>query len=425
MTPLNADERPKYTLPKTLSDGRLAWYWSPPPHVLTADVPLARTALGQNTVKAFDKARTLNTQLDTWKREGRLPDEAPRAPEVLRGSIDHAFATYREHAPEKHKSFASLDPANQRETKRYLDAFADYRLKDGRRMGELMATQLSPGAVDRVYSNMMTVTEGRHAGRKRRRSMNLMMAACRRAWSVAHRAEARLFPEANPFAKMDLDGSMAETKPATLAELEAYEAAAIELGWPEMAYAARASWELLQRPEEIFEKVAWTHWRPADRPAHVFLGFSKTNAPIWKPLEERNPDDPDGPPVRFYERLEELLAMVPKRGALVMVRDARKGPRPKGKPDTRPVFFTAYTKRYFYDRAGVIREKAGLPAHCTPAAFRHGGLTELGDGGLPDTLAQALSRHRQRGTLDRYIHRTDGQMKTAARLRLAHRRGDS
>jgi hypothetical protein len=48
-------------------------------------------------------------------------------------------------------------------------------------------------------------------------------------------------------------------------------------------------------------------------------------------------------------------------------------------------------------------------------------LTELGDAGLLDTMAQALSRHKQRTTLDRYIHRTGDQQKAASRLRLAHR----
>jgi hypothetical protein len=65
---------------------------------------------------------------------------------------------------------------------------------------------------------------------------------------------------------------------------------------------------------------------------------------------------------------------------------------------------------------------AGLPDHVTLETFRHGGLTECGTAGLSDTLAQALSRHRQRGTLDRYIHNDDDQMKKASHLRLAHRR---
>jgi len=50
-------------------------------------------------------------------------------------------------------------------------------------------------------------------------------------------------------------------------------------------------------------------------------------------------------------------------------------------------------------------------------AFRHGGMTELGDGELPDTMAQALSRHKQCQTLDRYIHRTGVQKVNAARMR--------
>jgi hypothetical protein len=59
-----------------------------------------------------------------------------------------------------------------------------------------------------------------------------------------------------------------------------------------------------------------------------------------------------------------------------------------------------------------IRKHAGLGDHVTLESFRHGGLTEMGDSGLSDTLAIAISRHRQRQTLGRYIHTTDKQVVT-------------
>jgi hypothetical protein len=209
---------------------------------------------------------------------------------------------------------------------------------------------------------------------------------------------------------MGLDWSSDETIPATYDQLLTFEAKAVELGYPEVAFAARAAWDLLQRPTEVRERFAWSHYRPPDHPESIFVGFTKTNAPIWKPLS-----DAEGP---FYPELERLLALIPRRATLVCVHEVIHGNQ------KRTGIFKPYHGRLFSERARRIADAAGLPKHITLAAFRHGGLTELGDAGLPDTMAQALSRHRQRTTLDRYIHRTDAQMIAASRLRLAHRRSE-
>jgi integrase len=111
-----------------------------------------------------------------------------------------------------------------------------------------------------------------------------------------------------------------------------------------------------------------------------------------------------------------LLSLVPRRATLVCVHEVLKGRQhPTG-------IYKPYCSRLFSRRARIVADAAGLGRHVTLAAFRHGGLTELGDAGPPDSMAQALSRHRQRATLDRYIHRTDEQLRTASRMRLVHRR---
>ncbi|RYD85743.1 MAG: hypothetical protein EOP84_01465 [Verrucomicrobiaceae bacterium] len=237
-----------------------------------------------------------------------------------------------------------------------------------------------------------------------------IMSICRRAWNVAHRAKPKHFPRDNPFEKMGLDLSSGETIPATYAQLLAFEEKAIELGYPDIAFAARAAWDLLQRPSEVRERFAWSHYRPPDHPNSIFVGFTKTKNPIWKPLGDQD--------VPFYAELECLLALVPRRAPLVCVHETLRGNQRTG-------VFKPYQVRLFSERSRQIANAAGLPSHITLAAFRHGGLTELGDAGLPDTMAQALSRHRQRSTLDRYIHRTDAQLVTASRLRLAYRRGEA
>lgn len=414
MTPLNPSDRPKFLLAKQLAGGRIAYYWSPPNHILACGAPLERRSLGSDYAEAAKRAHAYNDALDFWRIHHRLPGEAA-APHIIRGSIDDVFETYRTHAPSKPRSYERLDPSTRADYDRGLKRFANYALKDGRRVGEVLAIDLDPGSVDRIYDKLVIAEDGS----ERRRSANLMIAACRRAWNVAHRAKPDMVPSANPFARMGLTHQGSETTPATYAELVVFEEAAVRLDLPEFAFAARAAWELLVRVSEICERFAWTHWRPDDRPDQVFLGFAKNNNPIWKPLS-----DAGGP---FYPELEDRLRAVPKRAALVCVHEARKGPRKRKLTEGEtapPIVWKAYSERLFARRAEAIRKAAGLPEHVTLTAFRHGGLTELGDAGLPDTMAQALSRHKQRTTLDRYIHRTDDQLKAASRLRLAHRRAE-
>lgn len=408
--PLNPHDTPKYLLSKELAGGRIAYYWSPPRHALPPGCPLERRPLGDNYGEARGRAAAYNQALDFWRMHRRLPDD-PAPDRVIPGSMDDLFETYRLHAPSRPGSYAQLKPAQQRDYDRFMKRFAGHVLKDGRRVGAVMAIDCDPAFVDAMYEKLLYDDEGE----ARRRVTNHIMAACRRAWNVARRAKPDLFPAANPFDRMGLDNSAAETTPATYQQLLTFETKAAELGYPEIAFAARAAWELLMRPSEIRASFAWSHWRPADRPGHVFMGSDKNDNPVWKPLGDGG--------VSFYPELEERLQSVPRRATLVLAHIVRKGREKPG--ERRPVVYKGYSKKLLESRAAAIRAAAQLPDHVTLTSFRHGGLTELGDAGLPDTLAQAQSRHKQRGVLDRYIHRSDAQQLAGARLRLAHRRGQA
>lgn len=117
----------------------------------------------------------------------------------------------------------------------------------------------------------------------------------------------------------------------------------------------------------------------------------------------------------FCPEIEALLALIPRRARLVCVHEIIHGNQKA------TGIFKSYQGRLFSARARRVADAANLPRHITLAAFRDGGLTELGDAGLPDTMAQALCHHRQRSTLDRYIHRTEAQLISASWLRLTHR----
>jgi hypothetical protein len=407
---LVGDDWPRYTLPKELADGTIAYYWSPTDKAL-ADSGIARAKLGTDVAAAKKKADDLNADLDYWKIHKRHRDD-PAPNVVVPGSIDHVFEVYKAANPSKRRSYLKLKPSQQADYARFMKRFADYTLKDGRRLGRVMAKQLDRQTVDLVYEKLLYDD----AGKPRRRVTNHVMAVCRRAWGVAIRARPEIMPGYNPFEDMDLDHSSAETLPANYAQLVAFEAKAAELDLPEIAFAARAAWELLQRVEEICTTFSWTHWRPADHAESVFVRFAKKDTPVWKPLG----DDKGS----FYPELEERLKAVPKRGALVLVHNATKGRKKKDGSSVKPVY-RPYSPRFMQKRARDIRIAAELPAYVTMESFRHGGLTELGDAGLPDTWAQAQSRHKQRATLDRYIHRSDVQQKAGARMRVAYRRGET
>ena len=405
----------RYVLPKKLAGNRIAYYWSPTDKAL-ADSGMERQRLGSDYATAHEKAKELNHRLDFWKVNRRFPDE-PDASGPLPGTIDAVFARYQELNPSKPGAFKKLKPKQQKDYQRLMRRFANHKLKTGRRLGDMPANRLDARTADAVYEKLLYDTDGN----ARRRVTNHTIAICRKAFNVVARSNPEWMPVKNPFDGMTLDTSSAETTPATYADLVAFEKKAAEMDLPEMAFAARAAWELLQRVEEICTTFAWTHWRPLDNPDAVFLGFAKNKNPVWKPLGERGEK---GRWIAYYPELEELLAAVPRRGALVMVHNATKG-RKKADGSSVKAVFRPYTTRFMQKRARLIRDAAELPPHVTMETFRHGGLTELGSAGLPDTLAQALSRHKQRATLDRYIHTDVDQMKKGARLRLAHRRGET
>ena len=455
---------PHHVIPKKLAGGVTGFYWNPHVTLLSPiggrDCPLKRQALGTDLATMQARADVLNRELAFWRLNGRLSDEAQPKGGPSVGTFDHMLQTYRGASPLKKKSYANLKPKTRNKFDYMVKRFANTRLKDGSRVGDQLCTRFDAPFVDALYNRLaltpptliygpppantpsaataaaaLLVRPGSHyfdaqgdlyvRNAPIRRTINEMMAYCRSAWDVSARATPKLVPAANPFAKMGLDHTMAETRPAEIDQLEAFEQKALEMGQPVPAFVARAAWELLQRPEEIINTFARNHWRPADNPMHAYVGNEKTGEKIWKRVAEADPHDPTAPPIAFYPELEAIIQAVPTLGPMMCSFEFRKGPKPKNRADDRSVVIKQFSVRLLYRHAEAIREAAGLPDHCTLASFRHGGMTECGDGGLSDQQAQALSRHKKRETLSRYVHRTDKQVTDATKIRLAYRRGQS
>jgi hypothetical protein len=106
------------------------------------------------------------------------------------------------------------------------------------------------------------------------------MRTCRRAWNVADRRNPGKLPIKNPFAAMGLESSDSETPTATLDELQAFRAKAIEMGFPSLATAALIGWEWLQREVDIFATFEVAHYRPKEQ-SNTIDRFSGDRQLFW------------------------------------------------------------------------------------------------------------------------------------------------
>ena len=80
---------------------------------------------------------------------------------------------------------------------------------------------------------------------------------------------------------MGLQSNSRETPHATFAELAAFRAKAIEMGYPSLAPGALIGWELLQREAHMFIRFVAEHYRPPSRPNVINY---KTSTGSWEPL---------------------------------------------------------------------------------------------------------------------------------------------
>ncbi len=200
---------PRFLITKRNKAGGVRYFWQPPTRVLKATKDFECRALGSNLEIAKARASAFNHALDHWRIHGFLPGEGPKPQDLppRSGSVDDMFATYRAHAPSRKGSYEQLTTPTKKMYGYLMDRFADYVLKDGRRVGQVSARDMDAPSVDRLYEALLRDKDGK----ERRRTTNHVMSVCRRAWNVAHRAKPLLFPKDNPFEKMGLDLSSDET----------------------------------------------------------------------------------------------------------------------------------------------------------------------------------------------------------------------
>ena len=378
-------------LEKHLPSGRTAYYWNPPNRDLGAGFTLHREALGSDYGAAVARASELNAQLDAW-RQGR------GATKDL--DLQPGFGTL-EWLVERYKRSRAWDKVSERARPEYERAFRlvlRHQTKAGTELGAAPLTSMSARGVDKLYEALQ---KGKKVQRRLRQA-TVCIVRLARAWDAVQRHYPGVVPAANPFRGVELEHGSGTTAPATREEAYALHAALVAAGEPHLAVVPLVAFELHQRPENVLAgHLAWTDYRPPERPNAIRILHHKTGELIWLPLIDRN-----GP---LFPELTAYLDNLERLGVpIVLMRPKRKGA--PAKP------FLLRTAR---NRIRAAARAAALPDHLTLAACRHGGLTELGDAELTEQGVMALSGHRTPEAARLYVKRTETQRASAARKRRA------
>jgi hypothetical protein len=416
--PRSAKRLPRYVRRKPLSGGRWGYFFEPPTWARMSGCPIKAEPLGDDYDAAVLRAENvLLKAFDSW-RTGGLVDMVPIGPTV--GTFDWLVFVFK-----RHQAWADIDRKTQRLYEQGLSLFASHRLKDGARAGSKKITDFTRGFVDAVYQKLLVVEEKNAAGivvrRERRRCANAAMTACRRAWFVGQRAEEKLVPEINPFAKMGLKKrrpgeARRETPTATWSELIAFRAKAKELGYGSVATAALAGWEWLQREEHLFGAFLISHYRPSERPNAVRVVHPKNGEDAWWPLFDETQPHADHYPL-FPELMAELDAL--KQSNVVGIDGLmfrRDHPHRRGAMAV-PWITSRGELDYLRSVVKKIIRAAGLRDELSFTSFRHGGFTEGADADMTDAELRAAGRHRSASQLPTYAKRTRKQLVSVAKKR--------
>jgi hypothetical protein len=412
--PRTAKRLPRYTRRKPLAGGQWAFFFEPPTWARNADCPVQAEALGNDYDQALCRVEDiLLPALDSWRTGGRS-DLVPLGPRI--GTFDWLVTVFK-----AHQAWRDIDRKTQRLYDQGLALAASHVLKDGARVGSKQITDFTRAFADSLYAKLLVVEErdakGNVTSRERRRFANAAMTACRRAWFIGQRAQEKIVPAVNPFAKMGLKkrrpGEMPiETPTATWDELTAFRSKARELGYGALATASLMTWEWLQREEHLFGAFEATHYRPKDRPNSVHVVHPKTGEDAWWPLF-----DAEGRAL-FPELMAELDEI---KSRTVAGRMFRRDHAHRRSPIPLPWITPRGDLDYLRSVVKEIIRGAGLRDELSFTSFRHGGFTEGADADMSDAELRAAGRHRSARQLPTYAKRTRNQLISGAKKRRALR----
>lgn len=386
---------PRNVTAKRLRSGETAYYWRPPKADMAAGFTLSAEPLGPEAAIAFSRADTLNAHLDDWRSSRAPAKDIDKQP---------GFGTL-EWLIERYKQSKAWDKVSDRVKPDYIYYFKvllSVPRKSGGDIGSAPLSSIDARAADRIYEKLQTGPRG-----ERKRLPVAIIGKAARAWDVVRRLYPKVVPALNPFRGVEMTHSKGSRAAATREEAYALHRALVEAGEPHLAVAPLVCFEWLQRPENVVGGfLAWTDYKPTDRPNAVRIMHHKTGAMVWMPL-----GDEDGP---FFKELAEYLDCLEQIGVPIVLSRPIINPHTKVRGAPRP-----FTLRHAQARIRKVVRNAKLPSHLTLDACRHGGMTELGDSDLTETQEMSLSGHSTPDAKRRYIKRTEAQRLAAARKRRA------
>ena len=366
-------DKPANVSSRKLANGHLGWYWRPGPKDMKKKCPIIPRALGADAAIAFNEANELNDELKRWRAGlefialppgtiGWLLDGFLKNPEIALGSASNQ--------------------ANYQRLTRYI---CNLKMKGGGTFGDRKLQGMKVAVASGMHSKLVEL----HSVDVANRALKMI----KYAWDLQYPLHESIIPPLNIFGKIKRGRAMRhvskETQPATHDELQSFISGLIAQGEVGLAFGARCIWDMHIRPEEMFGTAHFDHWRPAEKPGHMFVNVEKTDTASWLIIDYEGQC--------MLPELQSLYNMLPYSGGLLCQRERRAGKRIFAGEWMPIQHHSKLTKKY--------REMFGLGEHFTMAAIRHGGLTSLGSSS--DHEIQSRSRHKQRQTLSRYLHASD------------------
>lgn len=315
------------------------YYWIPTKKLQKAGfLPLR---LPDSLPEAVGQAQANNAELDRWYRgEGRAPSGP--APGSL-AALDHLFQL----------DDAFLSAIRARTQRDYL-----YSIKPALAWAaDEQVTHLTRRAIKAWYRDQ----------REKRGTANARnaIAALRRLLSFGHDEG---WIAINPALRLRVAAPASRRRVWTLAERDAFCAAAVAEGRPSMAVAVMLGWCLGQRPADL-RTLPWTAYRDAA----VQLRQAKTDQAVWVPA---------------LPELRALLDRTARQSTQIVVSEIT------GRP---------YRESDFQHTFAEIRGGAGLPEDLQFRDLRRTLATALGAAGCSDDQIRSVTGHKTRNVVAVYV----------------------
>lgn len=333
------------------------FYWEPTPRLRT--LGFAAEPLGTDPDKALTRARDLNSQIAARVRE-EIESVPPR-----RNTLSWVIIDYR-----KSRSWAKLAKSTRRGYGQCLD-------KIEAKLGRFRPESITRRAV----KEWQEILEA-HAPAFGAAILRVLRIVLKHAKNMGHKINLE------DYAKLDLHTAGGDQEPWEDYEISAYLDEARRKGRQSMALALMLGVCLGQREGDVIAMPRSSY--DADS-GEIVITQHKTRHRLAVPV---------------LPELRREIDVTPKLGTIFVVSEK------SGKP---------YKEHHFRHVHRAICRGAGISDRRKFMDLRHTAATRLGDAGCSDQLIQAITGHKDRQVLSRYVRPTSAQSRAAIEKLLDYR----